>query len=105
MERTKWTDDLLDQRFATMDEKFELLFSEIRLLREEMRAGFAELRKEMHAGFAALRGEITGLRSELVTQMAVDRAQVVAMHRQMNRMLATALVAVVGLLGVLVAKI
>ena len=94
MERTKWTDDMIDQRFAAMDEKSDLLFSEIRLLREEVRAGFA-----------ALRGEMTGLRSELVNQMAIDRTQVIALHRQMNRMLATALVAVVGLLGVLVAKL
>ena len=92
---------MLDQRFASMDEKFELLFSEVRLLREAVQAGFAGLRQEM----TVLRGEMTALRSELVNQMAVDRAQVVAMHRQMNRMLATALVAVVGLLGVLIAKL
>jgi hypothetical protein len=78
----KWTDDLLDQRFGAMDETLELLFSEIRHLREELRDGFAGLRDEM----------------------ATDRAQVVALHRQMNAMMGTALVAVIGLLGVLVAK-
>jgi hypothetical protein len=83
VERTKWTDDLLDQRFGAMDEKLELLFCEIRHLREEMRAGFAGLRDEM----------------------ATDRAQVVALHRQMNAMTGTALVAVISLLGVLVAKL
>jgi hypothetical protein len=55
MERTKWTDDMLDQRFASMDEKFDLVFSELRLLREEM-----------HAGFAALRAEMAQLRSEMI---------------------------------------
>jgi hypothetical protein len=94
MERTKWTDDLLDHRFAAMDEKFELLYSEIRDLREEMQAGFAELRREM-----------AGLRTELLGQMALDRAQVVGVHRLMNVMMGTALVSVVGLLGVLVARL
>ena len=94
MERTKWTGDLLDRWFAAMDEKFELLYSEIRVLREEMQAGFAELRREM-----------ARLRTELLGQMAVDRAQVVAVHRLMSVMMGTALVSVVGLLGVLVAKL
>jgi hypothetical protein len=94
MERTKWTDEMLDQRFAAMDEKSELLFSELRLLREEMRAGFADLRVEM-----------AGLRTELVTQMEIGRAQVLGLHRQRNTALLAALVAVIGLLGVLVAKL
>jgi hypothetical protein len=85
---------MLDERFVAMDEKFELLFAEIRLLRAEMRDGFAELREEMGAGFASLRAEMVG-----------DRAQVVALHRQMNAMMGTALIAVVALLGVLVAKL
>ena len=65
MERTKWTDDLLDQRFGAMDEKLELLFARSGDLREEMRR--------------ASRGYATRW--------------------------ATALVAVIGLLGVLVAKL
>jgi hypothetical protein len=94
MDRTRWTDDMLDQRFAAMDERLELLFAEIRLLREEMRAGFTELREEMRVGFGELRSE-----------MAADRAQAVALHRQLNAMMGTALVAALGLLGVLIAKL
>ena len=94
MKRTKWTDEMLDQRFAAMGEKAELLFSELRLLREEMRAGFADLRVEM-----------AGLRTEPVTQMEIGRAQVLGLHRRLNTALLGALVAVIGLLGVLVAKL
>jgi len=94
MERTKWTDDMLDERLATVDKQFAKLSGEIASLRKEMLEGFAGLRAEMQAGFAALRAE-----------MAADRAQVSALHRQLNTMMGTALVAALGLLGVLVAKL
>jgi uncharacterized protein involved in exopolysaccharide biosynthesis len=101
MERTKWTHDLLEERFAAMDKKSDQLRTDTRSisndvsrLRQEMYAGFESLRAEMHAGFAALR-----------TEMAADRAQVIALHRQLNAMMGTAIVASLGLLGVLIAKI
>jgi hypothetical protein len=59
-----------------------------------MLAGFSALRADMKDGFAAIRAE-----------MASDRAQVIALHRQMNAMMGAALIAVIGLLGVLVAKL
>ena len=90
MERTKWTDDLLDERFATMDEKFDLLFTEARAIREEL----SGLRKEMRDGFSGLRAEMTA-----------DRSQVLAFHRQVMALLGAALVGVIGLLGVLVAQV
>jgi hypothetical protein len=93
MERTKWTDDLLDERFGTMDEKSDLLFSESRAIRDEV----AGLRTEMHAGFASLR-------TELSTQLLADRENVAALHRQVLALHGGALVAVIGLLGVLVAQ-
>ena len=64
MERTKWTDDLLDERLATVDEKLGHLQSEVTSLRKDMNAGFADLRAEMHAGFESLASD---LRSEIRT--------------------------------------
>ena len=54
MERTKWTDDLLDERLATVDEKLGHLQSEVAALRKDMNAGFAELRSEIR-GLANIR--------------------------------------------------
>jgi hypothetical protein len=63
MERTKWTDDMLDQRFASMDDKFDLLFPEIRELRREMRDGFANCGRSCgpRSGSCELRWESCGL--------------------------------------------
>ena len=73
MERAKWTDERIDERIAAIDEKFDRQSDELRMLREEMRAGFAglrtemrELRGEMHGGFAELRAEIVGVHRQLV---------------------------------------
>ena len=92
MERVKWTDALIDQRVAAMDEKFELLFAETRAQREAMRADFAELRAEMRAGFAELRGEIHDVRRDLG-----------AFQRQMMFVVAGFAVGLLGLLGAFVA--
>jgi hypothetical protein len=62
MERERWTDDMLDQRFAAMDEKFDLFFDELRLLRREMHAGFAAIREEM----GALRTEVIGFHRQVL---------------------------------------
>jgi hypothetical protein len=75
MERAKWTDDMLDQRFAAMDEKFELVFAELRLLRQEMHAGFAAIREEM----------------------AANRAEMIAFHRQILYAVVTLWVGLLGL--------
>jgi hypothetical protein len=99
MERTKWTDDLLDQRIAAMDEKSDRQFDELRTLRAEMQAmraemhaRFSELRAEMHAGFSELRAEMHAGFSEL-------RAQIVALHRQQSFILTGSAVGLLGLLG------
>jgi hypothetical protein len=81
MERVKWTDDLLDERMTAIDKAFDRQSDELRLLREEMRADFAELRHEMRAGFAELRAEIA------------------AVHRQLVLVLTAFGVGVLGLLG------
>ncbi len=81
MERLKWTDDLIDERMATIDDKFDRLFSEIHALRNEMNAGFAELRAEM----VSLRRDV--------------HADHVALHRHVNLIVAGFAVALLGLLG------
>lgn len=50
MERLRW----IDERMNAIDERFDRQLEELRLLRVEMRAGFAELRVEIaaHAAFA-----------------------------------------------------
>ena len=49
MERVKWTDNLIDERMTALDKALDRQSEELRLLREEMRAGFAELRAETAA--------------------------------------------------------
>ena len=88
MERAKWTDDLIDERMASIDEKFDRQSQELGMLREEVRAGFAELRSEMRD----LRGEMRGGFAEL-------RVEIVGVHRQLVFALTAFGVGVLGLLG------
>ena len=81
MERLRWTDDLIDVRMATIDDKFDRRFSEMHELRDEMRAGFAELR-----------GDIADVRRELS-----------AFQRHVNLIVAGFALGLLGLLGALVA--
>ena len=101
MERTKWTDDLLDERMATVDEKFGQLRTETESLRNDMNAGFAELRSEMHDGFGEMRAGFASVRAE----MSADRAQVAALHRQVMALLGGFGVGLLGLLAVVVAQL
>jgi len=75
MERTRWTDELIDERMQAIDENFDRLFTELLTLRQEMHAGFSELRAEM-----------------------------VAFHRQVTLIVAGLAVALIGLLGAIVAQ-
>jgi hypothetical protein len=58
MERTKWTDERLDDRFGTLDTTLarveERLDRDMRELRAEMRTGFAEQRQLMYRLFGGL---------------------------------------------------
>jgi hypothetical protein len=83
----------MDHPFGAMDEKFDLVFAELRLLRQEMNAGFAALREEMASLRAELRGEIDGLR----TEMATLRTEMVAFHRQALYVVVTLWVSVIAL--------
>ena len=60
MERTKWTDDLLDARMGSIDKQQDRLFQEIQILRTEVHR------------------EISGVRAELAT----FRQQVIMAHRR-----------------------
>ena len=88
MERAKWTDEALDQRMAAMDEKFDRVFEELRMLRGEMRTGFSDLR-----------GEMNGLRGEMNAGFSELRAEIVALHRQQTVILSGFVVGLLGLLG------
>jgi hypothetical protein len=114
MERAKWTDALIDERMAAMDEKFDRQFEESRMLRAEMRSGFSELRAEMHSGFSGLRAEmqsgISELRaemqsgfSELRAEIAASRADLWAFQKQVLSIVAGFAIALIGLLGAFVA--
>jgi hypothetical protein len=74
MERTRWTDDLIDERMASIDHKLDRNLEESRLLRAEIGA----LRADMNGQTAALRtdlgGEIAGLRTDLSGQIAALRS-------------------------------
>jgi hypothetical protein len=69
MERSAWTDELLDDRFDQIDLSFDQVDRRFDRLETEMREGFASLRAEMREGFASirdeLRSEIGGVRGEL----------------------------------------
>jgi uncharacterized coiled-coil DUF342 family protein len=93
---------MLDQRFASMDEKFDLFFTEIRELRREMRNGFAELRKELWSEIGQVRSEIGQVRAEmgeLRAGMGQLQAEMLALHRQMNRLIGAFAVAALGLVA------
>ena len=81
VEPLKWTDDLIDERMATIDDKLDRLFSEIRASCAQMRAGLA------------------GLRAEMVSLRRDVHADQVALYRRVNLMLAGFAVALLGLLG------
>ena len=55
MERTRWTDERLDDRFHSIDRSLERIDRDIRDLRNEMRAGFSELRNELGGEIESLR--------------------------------------------------
>jgi hypothetical protein len=92
MERVKWTDDLIDERMAAIDDKFDRQLEELRALRSEMRSGFSELRAEMRTGFTEMRAEMAAIRSDLWN-----------FQRQALTIVAGLLIALVGLLGAFVA--
>jgi hypothetical protein len=54
MERVKWTDERLDDRFGSIDASLGRLERDMRELRSEMRAGFAEQRQVMYRLFGGL---------------------------------------------------
>jgi hypothetical protein len=54
MERAKWTDERLDDRFGSLDKTLDRLDRDVRELRIEMRAGFAEQRQVTYRLFGGL---------------------------------------------------
>jgi hypothetical protein len=54
MERAKWSDERLDDRFGSLDKTLDRLDRDVRELRTEMRAGFAEQRQVTYRLFGGL---------------------------------------------------
>jgi hypothetical protein len=54
MERAKWSDERLDDRFGNLDTTLDRLDRDVRELRAEMRAGFAEQRQLTYRLFGGL---------------------------------------------------
>jgi hypothetical protein len=54
MERVKWTDERLDDRFGSIDAGLDRLDRDMRELKAEMRAGFAEQRQVTYRLFGGL---------------------------------------------------
>ena len=66
MERTAWTDERVDDAFNQ--------------LREEMRAGFADVRVETRDGLREVRGQIATLKLFMLGGTVTILAAVVALH-------------------------
>jgi len=66
MERTAWTDERIDDAFNQ--------------LREEMRAGFADVRAETRDGLREVRGQIATLKLFMLGGLVTILAAVVALH-------------------------
>ena len=91
MERLRWPDERLDERMAAIDKGFDRQFEELRVLREDMRAGFAALRVEIEC----VRAEVVGVRAEV----ASVRSDLAAFQRQVTLVVAGFGVGLLGLLG------
>jgi hypothetical protein len=81
VERTRWTDERLDDRMSAIDTSFERVFEELRAeraeMRAEMRAERAELRIEMRAMRAELNERLTRL-DERIRQLGFRAAGILA---------------------------
>jgi signal transduction histidine kinase len=49
MERPRWTDERLDERFHSLDRTLDRLDQDMRELRSDMKSGFAEVRREINS--------------------------------------------------------
>jgi hypothetical protein len=62
MERTVWSDERLDDRFGSIDQRFDRIEGELMALRAEI----ASLRRDMHMGFMVQTTALLGLAGVLV---------------------------------------
>jgi hypothetical protein len=105
MERVKWTDDLIDERMAAIDEKFDRQFEETRALREEVRSGFSELRAEMRALHQRMDTGFSTEHQRMDTGFSEQHHEMLALQRQLLFIVAGFVVALIGLLGAAVAQL
>ena len=105
MERASWTDDRIDERMTAIDAGLDGLRAETRGLRDEIGDLRSELRTEVGDLRSELRTEITGLRTEFRQELGAFRAEVAAFHRQVTVILGSFAVALLGMLGGLIATL
>jgi hypothetical protein len=116
MERTRWTDDLIDERMASIDHKLDRNLEESRLLRAEIGAlrtdlsgQIVALRTDLGGEIAGLRtdlsGQLAGLRTDVGGQIADMRADLWRSQRQLTWIVVSFAVALMGLFGALIAKL
>jgi hypothetical protein len=98
MERTKWTDDLIDERMGSIDDKLARLLQETQTLRSELHREIGAVRTDLGREIGAVRAdfgrEVGGLRAELVT-----------FRNQVMWLLGGLVVSLVGLLGAAVIQL
>jgi phage-related protein len=112
MERTKYTDDVLDTRMKAIDNEFSRVSGELHELRREMRAGFSELRGEIAGVRDDLRGEIAGVRDDLRGEISGVRGEIAGVRtelasfsHQMFWLVGFLAISLVSLLGVAVLQL
>ncbi len=70
MERSTWTDARLDDRFDQIDRRFDRIESDIRDLRGEVRAGFADLHSLIVRSNVTLMAGMLGLIAAILVRGA-----------------------------------
>ena len=108
MERTKYSDDVLDARMTGIDDSHKRLSAESTELRREMRGGFGEIRAEMaglRGEMGAVRVELAGLRADGAVQTLALRGELASFRNQMMWLVGFLAVSLVSLLGVAVLQL
>lgn len=81
MERTVWSDERIDDRFAHFDRNMDQFREEMRDFRAEMRdfrSEMRDMRTEMHAGFVSLRRDMLLAFLTMTTMLVATMATILA---------------------------
>ena len=81
MERTVWSDERIDDRFAQADRtmaEYRVDMHEFRVEMREFRAEMRDMRTEMHAGFVSLRRDMLFAFLTMTTMLVATMATILA---------------------------